>query len=236
MYLNLIFHRLVENDKDIRNIYELNVNQFIEIVNLVRKLSSNQNCSFDSYRLYFDDGDDSFVSVALQHIPDKELSNCVLAIPTDNINKEGFLSAKDLIFLKRRGVKISSHSVSHSALAFYIGQTTQPTPKGGIYKTAPFGHTKILTSQEILFQMCESKKILINIIGKVSEFVLPHGCYNDDVLSINNKNKIYQIISTCDNFLDDGSSLRPRILIRFDMTVSEFQNLISELHPLKQKI
>lgn len=231
MYLNIIFHRLGIGHYDIRDLYEVTVDQFVATLTFLRQRLSALNRSFDDYRLYFDDGDDSFMISALPHIMDRELSNCVLAITTDNIGKNGFLSKNDLVSLQKKGIQIASHSVSHPALAFYRDQVIQPTPAGGRFQSAPFGHTKILTAQEVLYQLQESKRILEEIVGSVSEFVLPHGCYNQDVINLNQVHGLYKVISTCDNYLDDGRNLRPRILTRSDMSIMELHVLVNGLSP-----
>jgi hypothetical protein len=229
MYLNIVFHRIAKDNDDVRDHYEVTIDQFRTILNLVRKLNSVRDCRFNRYRLYFDDGDDSFVIRALPYILEAELLNCVLAITTDNIGGAGFLSKKDLILLHKRGVQIASHGVSHSALACYKNQLIQSTPEGGMYQSAPSGHAKVLSRQEVLYQLRESKKTLVEIAGIISEFVLPYGCYNKDVLKINHDYNLYDIISTCDNFLDKGLRLRPRILTRSDMSLSELRRLIMGL-------
>jgi len=235
MYLNLIFHRIAKNDKDILDDYEVTLEQFLNILDLIRDLSSSPHCHFKHFRYYFDDGDDSFISRALPNILKKELSNCVLAVTTNNIGKKDFITKSDIFSLHSQGVQIASHSVSHAALAYYKNDVIQPTTKGGRYQTSPFGHTKILSEQEVLYQLKESKKIITDIVGNVSEFVLPHGCYNKDVIRINQEYQLYDIISTCDNYLDNGYYLRPRILTRFNMSILEIKSLITSLKPIKDE-
>lgn len=233
MYLNLIFHRIVKNDKDVRNPYEVTIKQFLNILYFVRMLCSSPDCHFKDYRLYFDDGDDTFITRALSHMLKNELPNCILAIPTDNIGAPGFLSKTDIFSLHKKGIQIVSHGVSHAALAFYKKNIIQPTVKGGKYQTSSFGHTKILSEQEVLYQLRESKIILSDIVGNISEFVLPHGCYNEDVIRINQAYQLYDIISTCDNYIDNGQNLRPRVLTRFDMSLLELEKLVTTLKPVR---
>jgi len=235
VYLNIIFHRIAKDKKDIKDLYEVTLNQFIDIVKLLRRLKNSRNSLFDDFRLYFDDGDDTFLTRAMAILTQPELKKCILAITTNNIGMPGFMNDKDLILLKKRGVKISAHGVSHASLAYYQNGVIQPTPKGGEYRNAPFGHTRVLTAREVLFQLVEAKKMLSGIVGPITEFVLPHGCYNEDVLKINTKNNIYEIVSTCDEYLDDNSILRPRILTRHDMSLSELENKIERLKPLNTK-
>ncbi len=233
MYLNLIFHRIAKNGKDILDDYEVTLEQFLNILHLIRKLSSNPHCHFKHFRYYFDDGDDTFISRALPYISKNELSNCVLAVTTNNIGKNGFLTKSDIVSLHNQGIQVASHGVSHAALAYYKKNVIQPTIKGGKYQASPFGHTKILSEKEVLYQLKESKKILSDIVSKVSEFVLPHGCYNEDVIRINQEHQLYDTISTCDNYLDNGHFLRPRILTRFNMSISEIESLVTSLKPKK---
>tara|TARA_B100001964_G_C14182498_1_gene576950 strand:+ start:613 stop:1317 length:705 start_codon:yes stop_codon:yes gene_type:complete len=231
MYLNIIFHRIVNKYSDLKDMYELTLGQFINILNLIRRLSEQNSFSFTNYRLYFDDGDDSFRSIVLPLLKKDELKNVVLAITTDNIGRPDFLSYHDLKEFQAKGITISSHSVSHPALAYYINGVAQESVIGSEYQTAPFGHTRRLTTQEILFQLNESKKTLEDNGIFTDEFVLPHGCYNDMVLSINKNNNLYDIISTCDEFVDSGTCLRPRILTRHDVALESFERKINSLIP-----
>jgi peptidoglycan/xylan/chitin deacetylase (PgdA/CDA1 family) len=231
MYLNIVFHRVVVNDDNIKDLYEVTIDQFVDSLNLIRKLTTDKFRFFDSYRLYFDDGDDSFVYKCLPYILKKELYNVVLAIPTDNIDKKGFLTKKDLKLCHDLGIKIASHSVSHPALAFCVDNEVCRTPLDGEYRSVPFGRTAVLSEQEVLYQMAESKKRLNALGYTVKEFVLPYGCYNMDILKINKKYNLYDIISTCERFLDNGFYLRPRILMRHDMTLKELSSLIKTLKP-----
>jgi hypothetical protein len=231
MYINIVFHRVVLKDEDIKDLYEITIDQFVNSLNLIRKLTTDKTCFFDSYRLYFDDGDDSFIYKCLPYILKRELCNVVLAIPTDNIDKKGFLTEKDLKYCYDLGIKIASHSVSHPALTFNVKNKACSTPQGGEYRSVPSGCTALLSEKEVLYQMVESKKRLNDLGFIVKEFVLPYGCYNTDIIRINKKYGLYDIISTCDNFLDNGFYLRPRIALRHDMSLEELLSLIKTLKP-----
>ncbi|MBH41860.1 MAG: hypothetical protein CL685_04035 [Candidatus Magasanikbacteria bacterium] len=231
MFLNIVFHRIVNKHSDLRDTYELTTSQFVQTLSLVRRLSRQNVSPFTNYRLYFDDGDNSFLSIVLPLLKKRELKNVVLAITTDNVGQPGFLSYDDLSWVQEKGVVISSHSVSHPALAYYINGVAQESAIGAEYQTAPFGHTRRLTAQEILFQLKESKKTLQDNGFFTDEFVLPHGCYNDTVLRINKKNNLYDTISTCDEFIDSGTYLRPRVLTRHDVPLEYFERKITLLTP-----
>ena len=73
MNLNIVFHPVVVKDDDIKDLYEITIDQLVNSLNLIRKLTTDKTCFFDSYRLYFDDGDDSFIYKCLPYILKKEL-------------------------------------------------------------------------------------------------------------------------------------------------------------------
>lgn len=229
IYCNIIFHRITKYERDIKDTYEITISQFLDIVKFVRNSAKKEDVHFNKYRFYFDDGDDSFLRRVLPLLHKHEYVSTTLAITTGFVEGKGFLDWDDLRGLMGSGINIASHGVSHSALAFYVDGVPLESIPGGEYKTSLFGHTSILSEQEIIYQLNESKNKLEENQFNINEFVLPHGCYNKTVLDINKKNKIYKIISTCDEYLDSGNYLRPRVLTRNDQNISDFKKLILSL-------
>lgn len=215
MRLNLVFHDIVSDDEEITDDFTITIQSLKSILEEINEEEPNIEI-----HAYFDDGYDSFLN--LVH-PLKIINpqNTTLAIITDDIGKKGKLDWKDLTTLKEQGVNIASHGVSHAALAVYKNNVLQNTPPGGEYRNAPRGRKIILSEQEVLFQLDESKKILESRLGDVCKFVLPYGLYNEQTIKINDQNKIYDHLSTCDPLLDTGSNLRPRYLITNKKTIPE---------------
>jgi hypothetical protein len=235
MWINIIFHRIATSAKDIRNDYELTEPQFVDRLNALRLFIDQSHNKLD-YRFYFDDGDKTFLTVAKKHLKSKEFSKTTLGIITNKIDTADYLSAIDIKYLSDQQFEIASHSVSHPALAFYQDGYPLPTTKDGEYKTSPFGHTKILTEQEVLYQLIQSYDHLKEIGIQVNEFVLPHGCYNEQTIQLAKQTGHYKTISTCDPFLDTGMSLRPRLLTRHSETLEEFRHNLNSLVPSSKTV
>lgn len=230
MWINIIFHRIAVAPEDIQNDYELTEDQFVERVNATRIFADESDTEL-LYRFYFDDGDNTFLTIAKKYLKEAEYPNTVLGIVTDNMNTSDHLSSTELKKLADQGFVIASHSASHPALAFYENGTLLPTTSGGNYQTSPFGHTKILSKQEVLFQLTESYKRLEEAGLHGDEFVLPHGCYNKQTIQLVNQTELYKTISTCDPFLDTGTNPRPRLLTRHNESLEAFKKHLSSLQP-----
>lgn len=230
MWINIIFHRIVTTPDYIRNDYELTESQFVDRLNAIRLFTDQSENKLD-YRFYFDDGDKTFITVAKKHLKESELPKTILGIVTKDMNTDGYLASSDLHDLFNQGIVIASHSTSHPALAFYQNGCPLPTSKGGVFQSSPFGHTKVLSEQEVLFQLIQSHARLSEIGVQVDEFVLPHGCYNKQILQLIKQTNRYKTISTCDPFLDTDTHLRPRLLTRHSETLEEFSVNLNSLNP-----
>ena len=229
MRLNLVFHNIVKNKKDVNNDFCVTKDYYFELTQKIKNLIRENKTNFKQICFYFDDGYLSFKDLIFLSIKDNWLSY-YLAIVTDWINKDNFLSEKDLIFLRDSGVNICSHGISHSSLAIYADDKLQATPRGGEYINIFKGKKKVLTQNEVVYQLKESKRILERILGQpVNEFVLPYGLYNNQTLQINGNNGLYKTISTCEEFLDNGKNLKPRFLVMNTRAVDETLKLILKL-------
>ena len=118
--------------------------------------------------LTFDDGDISFLELALPILQEFKFHSVVFAVSgflgqhahwiKEPKNRMRIMSAVQLQSLAMHLVEIGSHSVTHSKL-------TQ------------------LNEKEIRQELYNSKSYLEDIIGnEVASFAYPHGCYNDTVL------------------------------------------------------
>jgi peptidoglycan/xylan/chitin deacetylase (PgdA/CDA1 family) len=191
-------------------------------------------------RIYFDDGYESFFTTARQHLPKALLDRIILAIPPELLDNKGHLSREQLHTLATQKVHICSHGYSHAALAVYRNNQLQCTPRGGTYKNAPFGQGEPLTSQEIMFQYEESKRSLEKITKtSINEFAFPFGLYNPAVIELNtlpDKKSVYDTLSACDDYLDDGGPFRTRYLVSNTQGMDFLLEKIRTLLPLEQTI
>ncbi len=228
MRLNLIFHNIVKSEKDINNKYTVTLDYYLQLLDQIEQLLKSHKTLFSSYHVYFDDGYISFHDIVYPKI--KIFSKYTLAIVTNSLNKEGFLTDKMLIDYDNKGISISSHGVSHSSLSFYEKGVLQSTRVNGKYGNTPRGQNKPLSENEVIFQFKESQKYLQTLLNhKINEFVLPYGLYNNRTVSLNKAGNYYKYMSTCDEYLDSGQSLRPRFLIdhenTIEQTILKIQNL-----------
>lgn len=229
MYLNLVFHYLSAKNGTAEE-WNISPEKFFEIISQVEKLMEKKETKFSQYRIYFDDGERSFVDLLLPRL-NGNLIKFTFAITTDFLGKKGFLTAEELKQLKKMGARIVSHGVSHAALAVYdkTDSVLLPASKGGRYKNSPFGKN-LLKENEIKYQYLESHRVLSSLFGGIDEYVFPFGLYNNQSIQINTDLNLYRFLSTCDSGLDSGKNLRPRYLV---YNTKSIPTIIGEISSLK---
>ncbi|KKR11003.1 MAG: hypothetical protein UT39_C0012G0025 [Candidatus Woesebacteria bacterium GW2011_GWA1_39_21] len=219
MQLNLIFHNVVESERELNNKYTVTLEFLKEIIERIELSINNQQTVFKNLNLYFDDGYESFESLVLPYVFNKPYP-IKLSVITQKLGQKGYLNKTSIRRLVKQNILIVSHGVSHSALAVYKDSELQLTAKGGVYRNSPFGQGEVLSDAEVLYQLIESKKsIETEFKIKCDEFVFPYGLYNNDVVALNYKYGIYTYMSTCDEYLDGGQFLKPRYLIDHERNV-----------------
>ncbi|MBI2103500.1 polysaccharide deacetylase family protein [Candidatus Woesebacteria bacterium] len=235
MRLNLVFHNVVqtESESEIDNKYTVTLDYLLQLIEEVNKSIINKQSTFDDFHIYFDDGYRSFIDLVFPSIKNI-CSKIKLAIITDKINQKDYLTEENIRVAIGEGIQIVSHGVSHAALAIYKENHLQPTPLGGEYSNSPFGQGESLHGNQVLYQLIESKKYLEKTFDvHCEEFVFPYGLYNDTIIALNNRHGIYPTISTCDEYLDEGRPLKPRILVDHERTIAETVGLLNKLSPVK---
>lgn len=230
MQLNIVFHDVVFATKNITNKYTVTIDYYLKLINILDQKIKNQETLFSNYHVYFDDGYISFNNLIYQTI--KDFSKFTLAIVTGDINKDGFLTDSLIKIYDKKGITISSHGVSHASLGFFKNGILETTPTEGCFKNSPKGQNKTLSENEIFYQLKKSQSYLEKILDhKIHEFVLPYGIYNKTLLQINKSNNLYQFISTCNEYLDNRGSLKPRFLINNEKSINQTINEILVLRP-----
>ncbi len=233
MRLNIVLHDI----KDIcepGDSFSLSFVFIKQVLKVVEKVRRSNRTAFSDYRVYFDDGYRSVLKVAEAEKGfeiDIDLSRIVLGITTNYLDKEGHLSTSELIKLSKQGVKIASHGVSHAALAIFEGDVLCGTNLAGEYRNMPEGKNASLSEYEVLYQAVESKRALSSIGIETDEFIFPYGLYNKGILEKLYESNLYNYLSTCDEYVDTGSYIRPRYLIWNTKTIEEIAKEISQLLP-----
>lgn len=145
----------------------------------------------NDYIFTFDDGGSSFYYV-IAPILEKYNKKGVFFIATNCIGKEGFLSAKQIVDLAKRGHTIGSHSHSHRRLSE-------------------------LSDMEIYSEWKESKEILSNILNyPIDSASIPNGYQSNAVLNMAEKTGykyLYTSIPTTKIFHYGNISLIGRFVI-----------------------
>ena len=95
----------------------------------------------------------------------------------------------------------------------------------------PEGKNASLSEYEVLYQAVESKRALSSIGIETDEFIFPYGLYNKGILEKLYESNLYNYLSTCDEYVDTGSYIRPRYLIWNTKTIEEIAKEISQLLP-----
>ncbi len=158
MYPALIFHSF-NNNINCDKFYDLKITEFVSLIDFL-----SNHVDAKELTLTFDDGYKSILPAVEEAL--KREYKVIAYIVTDYVDKDGFLTKKDLKYLIKIGCKIGSHTKSHKDL-------TQVKEK------------------ELTKELTESKKFLENILGMdVDHFSFPYGKHNNHLINI--VKKIYR--------------------------------------------
>jgi peptidoglycan/xylan/chitin deacetylase (PgdA/CDA1 family) len=207
MILNLVFHDVRPDGERLTRKIDISESFFQQLVKKSEELAQSSDTLFDEVHYHFDDGYDSFLTRIEPHLEGIEKNRVLLAIYPETIGKKGYLSIDEVKSLEQKGYRVASHGYSHVALAI----EGQETRQGGEYRNRPFGRSEVLSSEEVRFQLEESKNILEEWFGHaVTEFVTPFG--NDNTHVRDMVKKYYDVIYVSERGLDTGEGVfRPRI-------------------------
>jgi hypothetical protein len=209
---NLVFHDV---SATARSRYTVPLDYVVATVEQLRLVGLSRHV-----RLYFDDGYASARPTAQllrQRYPEIEI---VAALTITAVGKTGYLNWTDVEALCSWGVYIAGHGHQHVRLAAYVDGVAVDTPSDGGYQDAPdVTGDQRLSANEVLFQLTETRDALRRI-GR-SEFVLPYGAYNSEVVTINERHHLFTILSTADYGWDLGQQLRPRLLMTQNLSPRE---------------
>ncbi len=226
--LNLVFHNVVLDKKEIKNEYTIGL---YDLEKILVKLSSNEFGIFakktTNSEIFFDDG---YKGILEAKAILKALGiKTKIGVITDLIGTDNYLSKQDIVSLHQNGFIICSHSCSHPAFCL-PGQ--KKVLRGGHYRNRPRGKTCSLSEQEIIYQLQESKKIIEELTAfEINEFIYPYGLYTWEVTKIIEKTNLYRKAYTCNPGIDKNQNplAAPRILYRNNYTASQFINSIKTL-------
>ncbi len=152
MYPALIFHSF-NNNINSDKFYDLKITEFISLIDFL-----SNNVDPKKLTLTFDDGYKSILPAVEEAL--KRGFQVIAYIVTDYVDKDGFLTRKDLKYLLEIGCKIGSHTKSHKDL-------TQANEK------------------ELIKELKDSKEYLENNFGmEVDLFSFPYGKHNNHVINI----------------------------------------------------
>ena len=146
MYPALIFHSF-NNNKFSDNFYDLRIENYISLIDFISiKINPKE------ITITFDDGYRSIIPAVEYSL--KKGYKTIAYIISDYIDKDGFLTKKDIKYLHSIGCTIGSHSKSHRDLS-KVGKDI------------------------VKIELIESKVVLEKIIGeKVNHFSFPYGKHN----------------------------------------------------------
>lgn len=225
--LNLIFHKIVNNQKDLKSRYDFVSDNAIELIDETQKILKGKNIGLT---IFLDDGYDTQYEFAKEIIKKFKIK-VFISLISGNIESEGYLSKEKIIELKNKGIKFCSHGVSHATLGKYENGKVLPTPKKGVYENSPRGHDKLLFEEEVRFQVIESSNQLCRMKLDVSSFVYPYGAYNNSIKKIIERSLLYNKAYTCEEELEhQGKSLFtiPRFVVYNDISLDNWLLSISE--------
>jgi peptidoglycan/xylan/chitin deacetylase (PgdA/CDA1 family) len=213
---NLAFHEVSE----VRSRYAVTPDLLLDIAEELRGWGLSH-----STRFYLDDGLASALPAAKllrEQYPEIEV---VAALTINTIGSEGYLSLGDALEMRSLGVEIIGHGYQHVRLASYRDGVAVPTPSEGDYGPAPATADPHLSANQVLYQLVETRDGLHDIAR--SEFVLPYGAYNRDVLNINERHRLFKTLSSSDYGWDFGGELRPRLLVTQNLAPADVPRLLA---------
>lgn len=177
-------------------------------------------------RFYLDDGYASARTASQllrERYPEVEV---VVAPPITAIGETGRLNWSDIEEMRSWGVEIAGHGYQHVRLAAYRDGVALETPADGPYRAAPSVSDEAqLSANEVLFQLAETRDALHGLAR--SEFVLPYGAYNRDVVKINERHQLFSVLSTTDYGWDLGGVIRPRLLVTRNLFPTDIPDLLA---------
>jgi len=236
--INLLFHDIVKN-QPLRNKYAVTEGFFLSLIKLIiahGKFSLYQKDSgITRVRIFIDDGYASTYTTAAPILKAFNIKPYV-AITVNKIDQEGYLTTKQIQELHKNGWIICSHCVSHVGLSIYINSVAQKNPRGGIYQDVGIdGQSTLLTQQEVLYQLMESKNSISKIINcSVDNFVYPYGIYNRFILNGIKNMALYKNAYTCDFGVETETTNPfkiPRYIIENEIP---YQKLLRDLKELSR--
>jgi peptidoglycan/xylan/chitin deacetylase (PgdA/CDA1 family) len=148
----------------------------------------------DRVRVYFDDGYAS-VTEAVQTLrtraPEMEI---VLALTLEFVGQPGRIGWSDIDPLHEAGVSIAAHGREHL-------------------------HMADLSDEQNLAQLVASRDALAAY--GADEFVFPYGSYDERVIELNDRQRLFKVMTTIDYGWDYGQALRPRLMVTTEMSAGE---------------
>lgn len=209
------------------SVYAVDFGYLRQLVDGLSELLRSGDVPFDGARLYFDDNYESAIEAA-SYVTAFDRLSATVSVPITTIGSPGRCSLAELRSLSAIGVTVSPHGFSHTWLASYdANDVLLDTPRNGIFGPSNEGRQDRLTVEQVRYQLSESKQALSAFEPK--EFVLPYGVYNQATLEINHEYRYFEYLTTCDPFLDNGMSLRPRLLVTSDFSPDEIVTSCSRL-------
>ena len=219
--LNIALHKIVAESEPLQSRYDVTEKFAFELVKNLSVATKNYSADFE---VFFDDGYWSQVNFAI-HLKRKLGTVVSIAVISENIGKEGYLSCEDITVLRGGGIKFCSHGASHAALGVYENDIVLRTEKGGQYRNMPRGHAFVLKEEEIRYQLKESKKQLAETDIETERFVYPYGIYSSDITRILKEEGLYSKAYTCDEGLEGLKTpplAIPRLLVDNTLSVSDW--------------
>lgn len=167
----ITYHRIVERNSLNREKHSVMIDQFrkqmetlkedcFEVVRLhdvLRRREVRTQENTKAVAITFDDGHDSDYLLAYGILKELGLT-ATFFITTDWIGKSGYMTRENLLEIKKGGMSIQSHSVSHSSL-----------PN--------------LNDEELTYELARSRDYLSEVLGAPPDFLsVPHGFVSKRVM------------------------------------------------------
>lgn len=221
----LLYHQVIENEKEWSNKYRHRVSDFIQQLDYLSQQGYRTVIPSETHRfaeicndekiiiLTFDDGTPDHYEIVYPLLMQRKMKGVFFVI-AGNLDKRYGLSASQLMEMSQNGMEIGSHSFSHPFL-------------------------DEMTEEEIFIELETSKQVLSDAIGaEVTSFAPPGGWYNDLVEQIA-KNVGYTAFFSCDIGVNDITQpiyIYKRIEVLGNISRDEFIRLLSPPQVLGYKL
>jgi peptidoglycan/xylan/chitin deacetylase (PgdA/CDA1 family) len=177
----------------------LTIDQFEHCLDVVTRIAGDHS---REVHITFDDGNRSDLEIALPRLRNRGLIGTFFVL-ADYIGRPGFLTASDILDLRRSGMAVGTHGCRHV-------------------------DWQCIPDSELDRELVASRAIIADILGEpVNEIAIPFGSYSPHVLRRLSMAAYAAIYTSDGGSYRSNSWLRPRTCMRADFTRDDISRILT---------